>query len=104
MADTKDTQQMETQPETIKAKATTKQTKTGNKAKATDEVKTLKLLGVKLQKYKTAEQEYYNCLDGLKQPNNKGEAEKNTKETEGKKRADNTANKPRRINKKCIII
>jgi len=76
---------METQPETIKAKAKAKQTKTDNKAKATDEVKTLKLLGVKLQKYKTAEQEYYNCLDGLQQPNNKGEAEKKPRKQKAKK-------------------
>ena len=63
--ETKDTQQMEgqtkEQPETIKPKARSRPTnkeqkeQSKPKAKATDEVKTLKMLGVNLQTYKTAE-------------------------------------------------
>ena len=72
MEETKDTQQMEnTDIITPKAKPKAKVRDTG-------ESKTLKLLSVKLQKLKKAEEDYNKCLDSLKK-DKKDKKEETTK-------------------------
>jgi len=70
MEETKDTQQMDnTDIITPKAKPKAKVRDTG-------ESKTLKLLSVKLQKLKKAEEDYNKCLDSLKKDKKEKETTK----------------------------
>jgi len=70
MEETKDTQQMDnTDIITPKAKPKAKVRDTG-------ESKTLKLLSVKLQKIKKAEEDYNKCLDSLKKDKKEKETTK----------------------------
>ena len=79
MEETKDTQQMDnTDIITPKAKPKAKVRDTG-------ESKTLKLLSVKLQKIKKAEEDYNKCLDSLKKDKDKKEETTKIKKPRAKK-------------------